>query len=283
MTDATQVTTERTDMSQSTPFSQNNQDIRSITQSNVATLSALLGIAPRSYVACSFEFITTEYLHCIVDEHRMAFSPPPSRLHHHSPQIRMQQLDQFDVREKQVLVLTRTGQNYLDAIHQSKAKRITQISARSLLGPIEIECTKHKKKIVKQASIDDLYLFIEHVDYLWIPDPYLASLIFRSADLTGLLSQRIRTSMIFPINICREESLQTRDMAWTDNKIRSHLHANGFLEISNTADAEGVARTTRYHEAKAFYSIDGNNRDITRPVLRLYAAQKKPSTKTMQE
>jgi hypothetical protein len=190
----------------------------------------------------------------------------------------MQQLNTFDLAGARILVLSNINDNFLDVIHQTKAKRIIQISARSLLGPIQITNSNNKLKKFKNASIDDLPFFTDGIDHLWIPDPYLASLVFRSADLTRQLSRNIKKSLIFSLIINPDSEKNMQSNSWTDRKIRTHLHANAFLEINNTNDSGGDELITHYHETKALHFIKGNpNNTVRQTIARLYCAQKLPS------
>lgn len=186
-----------------------------------------------------------------------AFYPPPSPQGLSSAFIRYRQVMGLDMDGKRIGVLT-TGANECAELQEATlASKTVELRLHTINGPFTVirrNEAGYKSELVQQGDIESAVLHLENCDVLWIPDPFLSSLILRCQGTVERISERIRERFLF--------SIRTED--WREDDARMRVHLAGFNEISRLLESAENAYVTRFHEARGFY-VHRAPRDMDAP------------------
>lgn len=217
-------------------------------------LSMISAFAPAGYLGYPAKQLDRNYAQLLHAEFVAAFHAVPSLQFTNPAFVRLRQLDHLDLHGKRLAVLCVENDNYDDAQAAIPDAKFKTIRLQSLQGPLTLE-RKGKSKHVT-ASIESLSSLIGQVDYLWIPDPSLASLFFRCKSLPYRIAWNVSTGLIFPLWIQSDTTgAQSPTHPWTNRSIRALLHACGFMEICGSNQGSLTPHITRYHETRSQYDV----------------------------
>jgi hypothetical protein len=200
-----------------------------------------------------------------------AFYPPQSILIDHATFLRYWQLLNLDLTGKRVSVLTTTCAEYPDVLETTRAAEYTEIRLHSINGPFTLITTGQsgeRKTKDHDGGLESALLPLEGFDLLWIPDPFLTSLVLRCKGQLQRICERAENFLF---------SFRTDD--WKEDAVRFWLHVSGFTEIRRIPESNETAYVTRRHESKGCYVFtpQRSTEKDNAPTIRLLLATKVPS------
>lgn len=177
-----------------------------------------------------------------------AFYPPPSPQFLNPAFIRYRQLMSLDLRDKSIGVLTTTCCEYPDLIEAASASQMLEVRLHAINGPFTLFHRTNSGDSESQTLPGDIESAVLHLigcDLVWVPDPYLSSLLLHCQGALERISERVRERLLF--------SIRTED--WQEDEARLRTHRAGFTEVSRLLESKAEAYVTRYHEIHGFYVL----------------------------
>ncbi|MDR1062574.1 MAG: hypothetical protein LBL48_01320 [Azoarcus sp.] len=205
-------------------------------------------------------------VHCDIQN---AFYLSPSHLMHHSAYIHYWQLRSLDLAGKHLCVLTTNRVEYTDLVEATGLGESLEIRLHAINGPFTV-ITRDKSgnytESLHPGNLESVFTVINECDIVWIPDPWLSSLVLRCRGQIQQVCERTKSLLL---------SIRTED--WNENTVRLLIHNVGFTEISRLAASEEENYVTRRDENLGFYVYASPAAVSTLPPILMLFSQKIPS------
>jgi hypothetical protein len=190
---------------------------------------------------------------------------------YHAGFLRYWQLLNLDLTGKRVGVLTTSNAEYPDVLETTQAAEYMEVRLHSINGPFTLMTTRQSgERAAKDypGGLESALLPLEGLDLLWIPDPYMLSLVLRCQGQLLRICKRTE-SFLF--------SFRTGD--WQEEKVRRMLHSCGFTEIRDVPESDETAYVSRYGETMAYVLTPQRSagKNAPPPPSKLLLATKVPS------
>lgn len=195
-----------------------------------------------------------------------AFHPKRNSYLPQSAYVLYRQLQGFDMSCQRVAVITTANTELSEILAVTNSPSAVEFRVHGVDGPLQaIEYKRDSSPTTRwlPGSIQTLPFHIDFCDTLWIPNPFLASLILQCRGVFEGFAERVRKNVFFTLN--------TKD--WKEHDARTIAHAAGFIELSRMFVSETQSYITRFHETHGYYPLTGAPEGLNTTVLYLLASK----------
>lgn len=187
--------------------------------------------------------------------------------HNEHPIAKFRGLDQLDLKNKRVGILSAAPWEFSDYVASFGPKIIHEYQLYDLNGPLDLRTTTGNTTATQQINVplSQLPLHVQPCDILWVPSDNFSNILIWNKKLLSSLSLKIRDTLVLPFMVSNSsletmgttppfQSGSTHDhsMVLNDNIVRNLLHVYGFLQVENIKKSSVPYKLTRYHESKLF-------------------------------
>jgi len=195
-----------------------------------------------------------------------AFHPKKNSYLPQSAYVLYRQLQGLNMSFQRLAVITTANTELSEILSVTNSSSAVEFRVHGVDGPLQaIEYKRDSSPTIHwlPGSLQTLPFHIDFCDTLWIPDPFLASLILQCRGVFEGFAERVRKNIFFTLN--------TKD--WKEHDARMIAHTAGFIELSRTFISETQSYITRFHESHGYYPLTGTPENVKTTVLYLLASK----------
>lgn len=237
-------------------------------QSFLAQIAQLAALSTPSPLANLIGNGDADLLSATRKEIQTAFANNLNDLLNWPPYIRFLQIDNVPIQGKKIGVICSYPNSYAEPLLTKSPSEITEIQLASVEGPAVrtrlLTSNQLTKELPVSVSLSSVALLLNEVDFLWIPEPLIASLVLRCTGLLSGLSAIIKHSLLLPVPVTASSIVNNNSprrltisdgrhpIIHNDIQVRTQLHRSGFAEIERFGATADRQKVTRSHEMSPY-------------------------------